>query len=310
MLSRVAENVYWFARYVERAENTARMILAYSTALLDLPVYARSDWKSLLTTLASEQEYSLKYDSFAERDVLRYLIVEKEGSSSIIFSLKMARENCRTIRGFIPRDLWERINELYSFAGEEAHSGITVRGRYDYLNEIITRSQTITGLTTGSILHDPGYDFLKMGRNLERADMTTRILDARASDMMNHSEEELKPFENIQWMAALQSLSAYHMYRRSVQARVNRPHVICFLLQEDAFPRAVSHSLGESRQCLTRLPRRDRVLKRLRKLEKDVLKTDAAAFSNEELHRFLDEIQIGIAEVHEQIAAAYFLSED
>ncbi len=239
--------------------------------------------------------------------MLRYLISDRNNPVSIISSLALARENCRTIRDIVPREVWECINNAYLFAGEDAHKGIARRGRHEYTQGIISRVQTITGMLAGTMLHDQGYQFLKMGRNLERADMTTRIIDVRTANLLENEHEDLTPFENIQWMSVLKSLTAYQMYRRTVQARVSRPYVLEFLLLEKQFPRSFYHAICEVEDCLHGLPHNKEALTVLAKLQKKVLAARPARLKQEKLHRFIDQLQLGLANVHSVIDKTYFL---
>lgn len=305
MLSRVAENVYWMSRNIERAENTARLVMVNTNLLLDLPKGVQLGWQPIIKILGCEADYLSRNDNFDERAVLKFLIADINSPNSILFALKQAREDARTIRDIIPREAWERINDLFHAAKSTAQSGYSRKGRFDYLQKIILGAQTITGLLAGTMLHDMGYDFLKMGRNLERADMTTRIIDVRSADLLPE-HESLTPFENIQWMSVLKSMTAYQMYRRTVQERVSRPYVLKFLLKEKMFPRSFYHALLEVKGCLQHLPRNEKLIARLNEIGIKVLRADQAILKQEELHQFIDELQFGLAELHEGITANYF----
>lgn len=306
MLSRVAENIYWMARYIERSENIARLINVNTNLLLDLPKSANVGWLPIIQILGSEQLFREQHETTDERSVLRFIIAEQKNPGSIVSTLNLARENARTIRDIIPRESWERINDLFLLAKGNAQSGITRKHRYDFLSKIILGAQTITGQLAGTMLHDVGYDFLKMGRNLERADMTTRIIDVRSGDLLAHEHEALTPYENIQWMSVLKSLTAYQMYRRSVQVRVSRPYVLRFILKDRNFPRAVSHTLGEVEACLANLPRNKELKKQLGELHQYVLDADPATLKQNELHKFIDDLQLKLIELHSAIAETYF----
>ena len=180
-----------------------------------------------------------------ECSVVKFLIGEGVNPGSIVSALALARENARTVRDFIPREAWEQVNELHMYAKQNLASGLGHRWRHDYSRGIILGVQQITGVLAGTMLHDDGYSFLRMGRNLERADMTIRIVDVRSDNLLPAQSEVLTPFENIQWMSVLKSLSAYQMYRRSQQVRVRRPDVLRFLLQERRYPRAFYHTICE-----------------------------------------------------------------
>ncbi|MBI1423665.1 MAG: alpha-E domain-containing protein [Gammaproteobacteria bacterium] len=306
MLSRVAENIFWMARYIERAENTARLINVNTNLLLDLPKSANVGWLPIIEILGSEQLFNEQYDSADERNVLRFIISDQKNTGSIVSSLASARENARTIRDIIPRETWERINDLFLFAKGNAQSGITRKHRYEFLSKIILGAQTITGQLAGTMLHDVGYDFLKMGRNLERADMTTRIIDVRSGDLLEHEHEALAPYESIQWMSVLKSLTAYQMYRRSVQSRVSRPFVLKFILKDREFPRAVYHTLGEVAACLENLPRNKDIKKQLAELQQYILDADPAILKQNELHKFIDEVQLKLIQFSTAVTDTYF----
>jgi len=307
MLSRVAENLYWFARYKERAENTARLINVNTNLVLDLPKSASLGWEPIIEILGSAEQYHADHDNTEERTVLRYLISDANNPVSIYTSMAMARENCRTIRDFVPREAWELINDAWLFAKNNAQQGISRRGRHHFLQGVISRVQTLTGMLAGTMLHDQGYDFLKMGRNLERADMTTRIIDVRTANLLENSHEGLTPYENIQWMSVLKSLTAYQMYRRTIQVRVRRPDVLRFLFQERHFPRAFYHAVCEVEGCLQELPRNEEALAALGILQKKVLAAKPARLKQERLHKFIDDLQKGLAHVHMTVDKTYFL---
>ena len=305
MLSRVAENIYWMARYIERAENTARIIMVNTNLMLDLPSGVRPGWRPIIEILGSEDYYDKTHSDVNERTVLKFLISETDSPSSILNSLEQARENARTIRDIIPRECWERVNDLYMIAKRNAASGYSKKGRYDYLQTVISGSQTVTGLLAGTMLHDIGYDFLRMGRNLERADMTTRIIDVRSANLLPE-HEGLTPFENIQWMSVLKSMTAYQMYRRTIQVRVRRPDVLKFLLKDKKFPRSFFHALLEVKTCLRHLPRNDELIAELNEVGKKVLRADQAVLAQNELHKFIDELQLGLGDLHNSITEQYF----
>ena len=138
-----------------------------------------------------------------------------------------------------------------------ATDGYTFR-IHAYLSRIIRGAQTLAGMLDGTMSHDVGYEFLRIGRNLERADMTTRIIDVRSADLLAQADTDLRPFENIQWMSVLKSLTAYQMYRRTMQVRVRRSDALRFLLQDQAFPRAFYHCVVAAETGIAGLPRPER----------------------------------------------------
>ncbi len=306
MLSRVAENIYWMARYIERAENVARLINVNMNLQLDLPKKVRTGWQPLINIAGSDKLFAELHDNSDERTVVRFLMGEQQNPGSIISSLAQARENARTIRDIIPRESWEQVNDLYLKAKNDLNSGLSQRGRYDYLRSIILGAQSITGQLAGTMTHDHGYDFLRIGRNLERADMTTRIIDVRTASLLPERLGELAPFENIQWMSVLKSLTGYQMYRRQMQVRVNRTDVLDFLFKDPQFPRTLRHCVGEVEDCLRHLPRSDELRKTTGQIQESLESMDTSKFDEAKLHRMLDKFQLKLGDLHNQISATYF----
>jgi uncharacterized alpha-E superfamily protein len=309
MLSRVAENLYWMARYLERAENTARLITVNANLLLDLPKAVQPGWEPLIKITESAELFHKHYQNIDERNVVKFLIADTVNPGSILSSLAMARENVRTVRDFMPRETWEQVNALFLQAKSNLPSGLGRRGRYGYLLDIIHGVQQITGLLAGSMTHDEGYDFLRMGRNLERADMTVRIIDVSSANLLPNSSDELTPFENIQWMGVLKSLSGYQMYRRAMQVRVRRPDVLKFLFKERLFPRAFYHSICEVENCLRVLPRRDLPVTCLASIKELVTASKPETMSQDELHTFIDELELQLIKLNAAISDTYFLAD-
>ena len=306
MLSRVAENIYWMARYIERAEDVARLINVNSHLQLDLPRNVRPGWEPLIQITGGQEGFAERYEQPDERSVVRFLIGDLANTGSILSAVQSARENARTIRDIIPREAWEQLNELYLSLKGDLQSGLSKSRRFEYLKTVIMGAQQITGLLAGTMLHDAGYDFLRMGRNLERGDMTTRIVDVRSANLLPEMSEGLKPFENIQWMSVLKSLTAYQMYRRHMQVAVRRRDVLGFLIQNKQFPRAVYHCLGEVESCLKNLPHNEVPLRTVNQLQRTVTEADPAVLSQDELHAFIDVLQLGLADVHIQLRETYF----
>lgn len=306
MLSRVAQQTYWMARYVERAENTARIINVNTHLLLDMPHKATPGWEPLIEITGSEALFHRIYPEVTERNVVRFLIGDETNPGSILSSIAKARENARTIRDIIPREAWEQLNALHLITKSGLQAGLSQRRRHEYLRDIIMGVQQITGLLAGTMTHDHGYDFLRMGRNLERADMTTRIIDVRSADLLPMESGSLGPFETIQWMSVLKSLTAYQMYRREVQGPVRRRAVLAFLFQSRQFPRALYHCLREAESCLQHLPRNDTPLRTLAHLQRTVNEAQVNKLEQQDLHRFIDDLELGLADLDRQIATTYF----
>ncbi len=316
MLSRVAQNIYWMTRQIERAEDTARLINVNANLLLDLPRNTTFGWLPLIFIVGAEKLFFEKDPNRLadETNVVKFLISDSGHPSSIISSLAAARENLRTTRDTVPQEAWEQINSLYIYARDHVPSR---RGRFEFLRRVIRGSQQIGGLLAGAMSRTAAYDFVRLGHYLERADMTTRILDVRSANLLSRAgqtqtqtvtteQEEQDPFESIQWMSVLKSLSAYQMYRQQVRVRVSGPDVLKFLLQDEYFPRAVVFCLRQLEICLRKLPRNDASLAALAALRQKLNEAAVPELTHEGLHEFIDEVQMGFGELHNQIAAAYF----
>lgn len=306
MLARVAESLYWMARYCERAEDMARLINVNAHLMLDLPKGVAPGWRALIDISGAETFYQEKYGDFDEKNVVKFLIAEPDYCSSIVFCVNNARENARTIRDVIPREAWEHINAFSLWVKEKADKSLSRRNRFDFLNEVIVRCQTLNGILSGSMNHDQGYLFFRLGRNLERADMTTRIIDVRSAGLTAGGEgERYEHFDNLQWMSVLKSLTAYQMYRQSMHVSVRRAEVLKFLFLSDVFPRAVMHCLGDLEDGIQHLPRNGVALAALARV-KQLVKTDTASMSQGELHNFIDQVQIGLIAVGQALSDNYF----
>ncbi|WP_386079366.1 alpha-E domain-containing protein [Vreelandella sp. F11] len=312
MLSRVAENLYWMARYIERAEDTARLLSVNSHLMLDLPGRLPLGWAPLIEMTGSLEAFTERYTDFDERNVVHFLCADTDNDISIISALASARENLRTTRDVVPREIWEEVNQLYLNVADHAENGVSPRRRDSFLKSVIRGCQALTGLIEGTLSHGPARTFIELGRQLERADMTTRIVDVRSASLLPQNPEELLPFENLQWMSVLKSLTAYQMYRQQVRLRVRGPDVLRFLLQDPNLPRSIACSLETLGHELTLLPRQDRPAATVSLVRADVVDADiqALAHSPSKLHLFIDELQIGFAAIHDTLSATYFVNDD
>lgn len=308
MLSRVADNLYWFGRYLQRAENTARLINVNSNLLLDLPRNITFGWEPLIQIVGADDLYREHYgNDFSEANVLRFLMLDERHGGSILSSLQLAREILRTVRDTAPREVWERLNDLHWFVQGRGEMVMSRTRRQDFLQRIIDSSVLVYGTLTGNMSRDVGFHVLQVGNHIEQADMTTRILDVRSTSLIDTGpKQDLAPFYNIQWMSVLRSLTAYQMYRRHVRARVNRSGVLRFLLQNREFPRSVMYCLLTIGSALPHLPQQRSVERTLWRVRAIVQDASIDRLVERGLSEFIDEVQIGLGELHEALAQAYF----
>ncbi len=306
MLSRVAENIYWLARYVERAENTARLVRVNSHLVLDTPRKIAPGWGPLVEITGLQEAFHAVDRETNERNVVRFLIGDANNPGSIISALAAARENCRTVRDVLPRSSWEKLNELYWFAKENVQSGLTKGGRDNFLDGIITGSQQITGLLGSVMYRDEAWHFSRIGRNLERADMTTRIIDVRSTDLFPADRLESRSLDTLQWISVLRSMSGYQIYRRHIAIRVSRPDVLHFLFHDALYPRSFMHCLDAVDESIAELQKSEQVLRGIRAIKRKLRGTKVADLDQAALHEFIDELQLGIMDLHAHLAVAYF----
>jgi uncharacterized alpha-E superfamily protein len=314
MLARTVENVYWLSRYLERAENTARIVGVNTNLLLDLPGGIAPGWLPLVDISGNRAEYNALFKDKGtrgeERDVVNFLIADKQNPGSICSSLAAARENARTLREILPSEAWELLNEFFSEFSRDVATGVAKRTRFEFLKRVVITLQTIEGMLHATMNRNDAYTFMILGRNLERADMTSRIVDVRSAQLLPAETPELRPFESVQWMSVLKSLSGYQMYRLKMRTRVKRTDVLQFLLRDDQFPRSCQFCLSQLENSLTPLPRSDSVLEAVEAAARFIERAPLGTLDQPGLHELIDNIQLHIHSVHDGIASNYFPSHD
>ena len=307
MLSRVAESLYWMARYLDRVENTARLINSTTQVLLDLPAKASFGWHVLIKVAGLDDEFGKRYPQANEDTIIRFLINDEENPGSIISSIRNARENARTVREVLPMELWERINSLYLYVRENGKRALIGRGpREQVLSRVIDRRESITGLFTGSMSRDVAYQFILLGRNLERADMSTRIIDVNSALHVSGDSAIAAVTVERAWVSTLNALSAFQMYRNHVGVRIRSNDVMEFLLKDSRFPRAVNFCFAEIEGCLASLPNNQDAMKQVRKASRRLNTMNFEGLTSPVLHEYLDQVQADIGDIHTAIARQYF----
>ena len=308
MLSRSAERLYWLARYLERTENIARLVSVHMNLLLDLPKGVEMGWRQLILINASEQDFYEKNNVANERNITRFLLADASYPGSLISSLSAARENIRTSRELLPDEAWEQVNEMYLFAKNNLETVANRGHRVIFLDEILKGCQRFTGLLSGYMSHNHPYRFIRLGRNIERADMTSRILDLASLLLSESRSNEMRQYETILWMNILKALNALLMYRQQMRSRVKGDDVINFLLLDTSLPRSVGCCIAEMFECISKLPNNDELLPKLIELETYVQGIDTQQTTQKQLRSILDGLQSKLGGLHNQIADNWFLS--
>jgi uncharacterized alpha-E superfamily protein len=309
MLSRVAAQLYWFSRYVRRAENTARLVGVGSLLQLDLPRSVRFGWRPMIATVGAEAMFHQCHPEPGDADVLDFLLLDARNPSSLRGSVESAREILRGVRDAMPQEVWEAINDLHLYIESDGERVLTRRYRLDFINRITDGCLKVSGLLVANVSRDVGFHFLRLGTALEQADMTTRIVDAGASGLVTpRNEDDREAYRNMQWMAVLRALAAYQMYRRHVRQRVSAAHALRFLLHNAEFPRSVQFCLARIHGIVPGLPPRPVVDRALTRASGLVRQADPALLASGNPAAFMDEVQVYLGRLHEAIAEGYFSS--
>lgn len=309
MLSRVADSVFWMARYLERAENVARFIDVNHNLTLDLGEGLGDQWAPLVYTTGDHTEFFKSYDQATRENVLRFLAFDKKNANSIFSCVCSARENARTAREIISSDMWEELNRFYLLVRDAVDSGASAD--YEFFAEVKRASHLLIGTTDCTMSHGEAWNFARMGRLLERADKTTRIVDVKYFILLPEAADVGTSLDVVQWSALLKSASALEMYRRE-HGRIQPQNVIDFLLLDRCFPRSVRYCVGgaeDSLHAITGTPegtfgnRAEQQLGRLRS-ELDFTSIDDVISSG--LHEFVDVIQDRLNRTGDSIYQSFF----
>ena len=310
MLARVAENLYWLARYLERAEGTARLLSASSHMQLDLPRGAPLSWRSLVDILGARHTFEASHHQEDEKGVLRFLLTDARSPNSVLTAILQARENARVCRDNLPADAWETINEMALHVRETASAATSRRKRFDLLRRILQSAQQFSGIMVGSMSRGAGWHAMALGQHLERADMTTRILDVRFTSLIPLDDDAHAAMRAVCWTSVLRSMGAYEMYRRDVHGHIVGRDVVRYLLHSPRFPRSVAFSLQELHRSLEALPYRVTAHRTLEQVETRLEGVAPQLLSPEAMHQTLDLLQSGLGQLHNAISDGYFRYHD
>ncbi|MEM7079100.1 MAG: alpha-E domain-containing protein [Pseudomonadota bacterium] len=311
-LSSTAQRVYWLGRYLERVGSTARLISVNANLMIDLPMRMPLGWLPLVDILAQEDLFRTLYPDVEsaepidiERQVARFLLSDRRNPGSLLSALDFARENTRTLRGVLPRSTFEHINEAHMYTKDALAEPLSRTRRRNGLQHISERMQQIDGFLSATMLHDANWNFLRMGNFIERADMTTRIIDLRTANLLP-DETHLTPFADTQWRSVVSSLDAQQSYAASTQAPINQPDVLEFLLQNRELPRSLLRCFSTIRNCLRDLPKNKPPLEQIEKMRRQLQRARVRNLDGPRLHKFIDARQKQLFTLHQKITNNYF----
>jgi uncharacterized alpha-E superfamily protein len=250
LLSRVADSVYWMSRYIERAENVARVVDVNLHLLLDMPFGAGEQWSPLVDTSGDAGTFKQRYGKDATREnVVHFLTADATNPNSILSCLRTARENARTVRDTISSEMWEQANKMYLSLQDALGSSTFPESLQSVFYDVKMGCHLFQGITDSTMSHGEAWHFIQLGRMLERADKTTRILDVKYFLLLPSLRDVGTSVDDIQWSAVLKSVSGFEMYRKK-HGRLTPDDIVEFLLLDSNFPRAVRHCLRKAADSL------------------------------------------------------------
>ncbi len=315
MLSRVADSCFWLSRYIERAETNARLLDVNMQLLLDIedqnPGTVQMHWQPILATLEDQDLYTKIHDSITPEAVMEFVTFERKNPHSILSCIGNARENARTVREQISSEMWEQINRTYLYLRDGPARSDYQDSPIDFYRRIVDKLHAFQGTTDATMTHGEGWEFLQIGKYLERADSTSRVVDVKYHILLPSSEQVGGNVDITQWMAVLRSCSGMEAYLKIHVGQVTASKVAGFLLLHDDFPRSIRFCVDKMDRALHHISHCEdghfsneveRVSGMLRS-HLDYTTIDTVFASG--LHQFLDHIQLRLADVCQALSQTY-----
>ncbi|EBA12191.1 alpha-E domain-containing protein [Roseobacter sp. CCS2] len=291
MLGKTAGGIYWMFRFLERSENTARLIEAGSRIALTRSKDPVSEWKSVLTTAGVRNNYDQKYDSYTAPNALDFLLRDTDNPSSVISSIENARTNARMVRTALTTEVWEAVNESWMALKAALKTPVTETKLPAVLGEIRRHTALVRGAVHGTMLRNDIFDFTQLGIALERADNTARIIDVKYYTLLPSASYVGSTLDNVQWETILRSVSAHRSFRWLNDHDISPASIAEFLIFDSRFPRSLSFcsrliedNLGYlAKDYQSRLPCHDMI-----DAQRDMLRgQDITSVFDEGLHDFI-----------------------
>ena len=259
MLSRTANELYWMARHIERAENTARMLdITYRMSLLPYDVMEPGQawaepWAIPLVISGLATNYYERHKVLSANNVLAFMVCDRSNSSSIMSCVQSAREGARAVRGAITSEMYEDLNATWLELRYKTIESIHDNGVSVFFDWVKTRSHLFRGVTFGTMLRDEGYRFIRLGGFMERADNTARILDVKYHILLPSADDVGGAVDYYQWSAVLKSVSGFESYRRIYRDVITPVRVAELLILRDDMPRSLHACMNEIYEILGEL---------------------------------------------------------
>ncbi|MEL7141297.1 MAG: alpha-E domain-containing protein [Cyanobacteria bacterium J06643_4] len=313
MLSRVADSIYWLNRYIERAENVARFVEVNLNLLMDNPVGVTQQWEPLIAVTGDRARFQELYDEATAERVLSFLTFDERSPNSIRSCVRAARENARSVRETISSEMWEQVNAFYLQVEEAAKAND--QDSYAFYSEVKMASHRFAGVMDATLSWNESWHFGQLGRYLERADKTARILDVKYFLLLPSVQEVGTPLDNLQWIALLKSASAYEMYRKT-EHMISPAGVTKFLILDPHFPRSIKFCLKWAADSLDQIsgtyPGSPQLSSQrsLGKLGAELAFITLDEIFQQGLHEFLDAFQQRLNQVGERIYSDFIALPD
>jgi len=322
MLSRVADSLYWMSRYVERGENIARILDVNLQLMLDLPKLDPAEqkilWEPVLRSTGDHVDFFEYHKEATSDNVIEFLTLNAKNPNSIINCLTSARENARHVREQISLEMWEEINRTYLWIKSQTLKKIVRQGPYEFFSQVKNASHLFQGITDGTMTHGEDWDFIQVGKYLERADMTTRILDANdeifISQAAGTQTAGTQTAGTLHWSAILRSCSSHDAYRKFYVAQVEPDKVVEFLILNEFFPRSIRFCVQTLNDALRRISgcKEEHFTNLAEKLAgRLVAELNYSALEDIKtvgMHKFMDDLQIKLNVIGDAIFKTYLFS--
>lgn len=316
MLSRVANGLYWMSRYIERAENTARLVDVNLQLMLNLRNLNDSvlvgHWIPIVRSTGDEELFAQLYPRDSGQNVAEFFVFQEANPNSIVSAVRLGRENARTVRDQITIELWEALNRLYLFLHEPAARRLWADSPQDFFTEVRNSSLLIQGMADATVVRNEGWLFMLAGRFLERADKTSRILDVRHASLPAPDDHTITSQADVLgWSAMLRSCSAWDAYKAQHGANVQSELVAEFLMLSEDFPRSVRFCVQQLNFALRRISgvaegRFSNDAERLcGRLHAELQFSNASDIFKPDLHSYIDQLQAKLNEIGEALFQTY-----
>ena len=309
MLSRTASNLYWMSRYVERAENTARILdVAYRLSLLPTePELRNQEWVAALNIIGSLFAFGGRHSNIGAEDVMHFLALDQENPTSIWSCMRQARECARAVRGAITSEMWEVLNTSWLEVRALDDTG-TLRTPSPWFDWVKERSHLFRGVTFGTMRHDDAYDFIRLGTHIERADSTARILDVKYHVLLPSVRDVGGVVDYYQWSAVLRSLSAFESYRKVYKDAITPMRVAELMILRDDIPRSLAFCMGEVYSTLQKVRNASsaETLRRAREMQAGLQGGAIRDVFDQGLHEFLTQFLTNNYQLGRSIESSFF----